>query len=225
MRHGLWSNIQKKRTEVRRGLAQVRVEPYVPDEGEDLSAAAEELLSSATAEAVSQIGAGLAASLNRGEPTGEELAAAEEERLAEQAAQLALAAERAAAEEAARLALVAEMATMDTAAAEAAQVAFDVEQARLAAEQADADRTAAEAQRLAKARAAAEALEAATRTRDVLMDALLAPPPPPPLCTAAADGGDCLNKGTVTGTEGGCSCRCVKGFAGSNCQDTVGVYV
>jgi hypothetical protein len=47
----------------------VRVEPYTPDEGEDLSAVAEQLLSSATGEAVAQIVAGLAASLNLDEPT------------------------------------------------------------------------------------------------------------------------------------------------------------
>ena len=47
----------------------MRVEPYAPDEGEDLSAAAEQLLSSATGEAVAQIVAGLAASLNMDEPT------------------------------------------------------------------------------------------------------------------------------------------------------------
>jgi hypothetical protein len=42
----------------------VRVEPYELDEGEDLSAAAERLLSSATGEAVGQIVASLAAQLN-----------------------------------------------------------------------------------------------------------------------------------------------------------------
>ena len=42
----------------------MRVEPYELDEGEDLSAAAERLLSSATGEAVGQIVASLAAQLN-----------------------------------------------------------------------------------------------------------------------------------------------------------------
>ena len=58
--------IQKRRSEVWCGpRAQVRVEPYAPAEGEDLSAAAEQLLSSATGgDAVAQIVASLAAQLN-----------------------------------------------------------------------------------------------------------------------------------------------------------------
>ena len=69
MKHRYWPIIQTLRSEARRGRVQVRVEPYAPDEGEDLSAAAEQLLSSATGEAVAQIVAGLAASLNLDEPT------------------------------------------------------------------------------------------------------------------------------------------------------------
>ena len=70
MKHRYWPTVQTARSEARRGRAQVRVEPYAPDGGEDLSAAAERLLSSATGEAVTQIAAGLAASLNLDEPTG-----------------------------------------------------------------------------------------------------------------------------------------------------------
>jgi len=44
------------------------------------------------------------------------------------------------------------------------------------------------------------------------------PPPPPPPCT---DRDYCNNKGTASGNESNCSCKCNDGWTGNNCDKVV----
>lgn len=212
----------------------VRVVPFEPPPGEVLRTAAEDIIADLTSEgdveAVGQLVAALAASLNAVLP--EEAHAAEAERRLEQAAAAeALRVERAAAAVrlqaerdavgAAEAALLGGAAWLGGGAARLV-AEWEAEDARVEAEQAAADAAEAERQRLDEERRQAVELEAATRTRDVLMSALLANPPSPPPCTAAADGRACQNSGIVLGTEGECGCECAgTGFGGSNCQNEV----
>jgi hypothetical protein len=78
VKHKFWSKSKNGAQRSGAGRAQVRVEPYAPAEGEDLSAAAEQLLSSATGgDAVAQIVASLAAQLNLAAATNASGAGAE----------------------------------------------------------------------------------------------------------------------------------------------------
>jgi hypothetical protein len=202
--------------------AVVRVVPFTPAAGKNLSSVVasmmEELSTNGDVTAVGQAVASLASALNMEGSVEEEV----ERKRQEDEAIEALQREREV--DAARLQTQreVEVAAMDVGEAEQLRLEWEAEDARIKAEQTVADVAEAEHKQWQEERRQAEELEAATRTRDVLMNALLAPPPPPPPCTAAADGEACQNSGVVIGTEGVCSCDCAgTGFGGSSCQAEV----
>jgi hypothetical protein len=201
-------------------VAVVRVVPYTPPVDEDLSTAAKAMVESLgdDTDAIMQIVASLAASLNMAESSAEEVAAkAEQDRLEQEAqAERLQLQERQAEAEQVQLQREKVISAVDTVEADRLRRDWDQADARLKAEQAAADAAEAERQRLKEERKQAEELKTAQKIRDVLMDALLASPPPAPP-EAGANDSACQNGGTAIGMGLGCSCADTA-FSGTHCQ-------
>jgi hypothetical protein len=203
----------------------VQVVPFVPPVGEDLSTAAASIIANLTSggdvEAVGQLVAALAASLNTEGPSEEEVAAEEKRKYQEEEAIKTLRIER----EVEMVRLQAErdaaVLAMDAAEAQLLRLEWEAEDVRIQTEQAAADMAEVERKQLEEEWRDVEELEVAKKTRDVLMNAVIAPPLPSP-CLAAVDDSTCQNSGIVTDMEGTCDCDCAgTGFSGSYCQNVV----